>query len=106
MNPRVPADVLDHRDWLVSLVPIADAGVWVDLGYGGAEDLFLAASKHLSPELKDRIRNLFFSMHDDPKGQKILTELMIDKFIRPKDEWYDSIRQMELKIALLGENKS
>ena len=66
----------------------------------------IVASKHLSPELKNRIRNLFFSMHDDPKGQKILAELMIDKFIRPKDEWYDSIRQMELKIALLGKNKS
>ena len=46
----------------------------------------LVASKHLSPELKDRIRQLFFSMHDDPKGQKILAELMIDKFITPKDE--------------------
>ncbi len=66
----------------------------------------IVASKHLSPELKDRIRNLFFSMHDDVRGQKILAELMIDKFIRPKDEWYDSIRQMELKIALLGKNKS
>ena len=66
----------------------------------------VVASKHLSPELKERIRNLFFSMHDDPKGQIILAELMIDKFIRPKDEWYDSIRQMELKIALMGQNKS
>jgi len=66
----------------------------------------IVASKHLSSELKDRIRQLFFSMHDDPKGQKILAELMIDKFVTPKDEWYDSIRQMELKIALMGKNKS
>jgi phosphonate transport system substrate-binding protein len=66
----------------------------------------LVASKHLSPELKDRIRQLFFSMHNDPEGQKILAELMIDKFIAPKDEWYDSIRQMDLKIALMGKNKN
>jgi len=61
----------------------------------------IVASKHLSPELKNRIRQLFFSMHDDPKGQKILTELMIDRFIAPRDEWYDSIREMDLKIALM-----
>jgi len=66
----------------------------------------IVASKHLSSELKDRIRQLFFSMHDDPKGQKILAELMIDKFIAPKDEWYDSIRQMDLKIALMGKKKN
>jgi phosphonate transport system substrate-binding protein len=66
----------------------------------------IVASKHLSPELKDRIRQLFLSMHNDPKGQKILAELMIDKFIAPKDEWYDSIRQMDLKIALMEKTKS
>ena len=66
----------------------------------------IVASKHLSSELKDRIRQLFFFMHDDPKGQKILAELMIDRFIAPRDEWYDSIRQMELKIALMGKKKS
>ena len=62
----------------------------------------IVASKHLPSELKDRIRQLFFSMHMDPKGQKILAELMIDQFIAPRDEWYDSIRQMDLKIALMG----
>ncbi len=66
----------------------------------------IVASKHLSSELKDRIRQLFFSMHIDPKGQKILAELMIDKFIAPKDEWYDTIRQMDLKIAFMGKNKN
>lgn len=66
----------------------------------------IVASKHLSSELKDRIRQLFFSMHHDPKGQKILVELMIDKFIAPRDEWYDSIRQMDLKIALMEKNKN
>jgi hypothetical protein len=31
---------------------------------------------------------------------------MIDRFIAPRDEWYDSIRQMDLKIALMEKKKS
>ena len=66
----------------------------------------IVASKFLSSELKDRIRQLFFDMHLDPRGQKILKELMIDRFLAPRDEWYDSIRQMDLKIAQMGKKKS
>jgi len=66
----------------------------------------IVASKYLSSELKDRIRELFFEMHLDPRGQKILDELMIDRFLAPRDEWYDSIRKMDLKIALMGKKKS
>ena len=66
----------------------------------------IVASKYLSSELKDRIRELFFEMHLDPRGQKILDELMIDRFLAPRDEWYDSIRQMDLKIAQMGKKKS
>ena len=66
----------------------------------------IVASKFLSSELKDRIRQLFFGMHLDPKGQKILNELMIDRFLAPRDEWYDSIRQMDLKLAQMGKKKS
>lgn len=66
----------------------------------------IVASKYLSSELKDRIRELFFEMHLDPRGQKILDELMIDRFLAPRDEWYDTIRQMDLKIALMGKKKS
>jgi phosphonate transport system substrate-binding protein len=66
----------------------------------------IVASKFLSPELKDRIRQLFFEMHLDPRGQKILNELMIDRFLEPRDAWYDSIRQMDLKIALMGKTEN
>jgi len=66
----------------------------------------IVASKFLSSGLKDRIRQLFLEMHLDPRGQKILNELMIDRFLAPRDEWYDSIRQMDLKIALMGKKKS
>jgi phosphonate transport system substrate-binding protein len=61
----------------------------------------IVASPFLAPDLKDRIRQVLFSMHQDPRGQNILNELMIDRFTPTRDEWYDSIRSMELKIASL-----
>ena len=61
----------------------------------------IVASGFLASDLKDHIRRVLFSMHRDPGGQKILNELMIDRFTPPRDEWYDSIRNMELKIASL-----
>ena len=61
----------------------------------------IVASRFLAPDLKKRIRQVLFSMHRDPRGQNILNELMIDRFTPTRDEWYDSIRNMELKIASL-----
>ncbi|MDX1707550.1 MAG: phosphate/phosphite/phosphonate ABC transporter substrate-binding protein [Desulfobacterales bacterium] len=61
----------------------------------------IVASPYLAPDLKDEIRRVLFSMHQDRRGQKILAELMIDRFTLPRDEWYDSIRSMGLKIASL-----
>jgi phosphonate transport system substrate-binding protein len=59
----------------------------------------LVASKSLSIDLKARIRQALFDMHHDPKGKKIISELMIDRFVSPLDEWYDSIRTINLKLA-------
>lgn len=59
----------------------------------------LVASKAFPPEVRGRMRELLFSMHHDPKGAKILEKLMIDRFIEPRDEWYDSIRDMSRKSA-------
>ena len=57
------------------------------------------ASDSLSSELKSRIRQALFDMHRDPDGKKIIDELMIDRFVSPRDEWYDSIRQINQKLA-------
>jgi phosphonate transport system substrate-binding protein len=54
----------------------------------------LVASKDLPDETKGRIKALLFSMHDNIGGKKILDQLMIDRFIEPRDDWYDSIRAM------------
>jgi phosphonate transport system substrate-binding protein len=65
----------------------------------------IVASKYLTSELKQHIRRLLLFMHTDADGKKILNELMIDRFTQGQDDWYDSIRQMDLKIAAL-ENKN
>lgn len=57
----------------------------------------LVASKTLSNELKGQIRQVLFSMHQDAKGRAILDNLMIDRFINPRDEWYEGIREMSRK---------
>ena len=59
----------------------------------------MVASSAIPHGLMTKIRGLLFSMHKDPKGQAILNELMIDKFIAPDDQWYDSIRKINLELA-------
>jgi phosphonate transport system substrate-binding protein len=63
----------------------------------------IVASKSLILELKTLIRQELFAMHRDPEGQKILNELLIDRFISPRDEWYDSIRKINLNLATLNQ---
>ena len=61
----------------------------------------IVAHRDADPELKDRIRQFLLSMHEDPEGQKILGELMIDRFIEPREEWYQTIRTMKQNVASL-----
>ncbi len=59
----------------------------------------IVASDRLASELRKQIREAFFAMHRDRQGQKILAELMITRFVSPRDEWYDSIRQVRAALA-------
>lgn len=61
----------------------------------------IVASKSLTLESKRLIRRELFAMHQDPRGRKILKELLIDRFVSPHDQWYDSIRKMYLDLASL-----
>lgn len=61
----------------------------------------LVTARHLSPELKERIREIVLSMHLDPKGREILKTLMIDRFIVPREKWYEGIRQMAQDLAMI-----
>lgn len=48
----------------------------------------------LDGALKTRLRAVFLEMDHDPKGQEILRQLMIRRFVPVTDPLYDSIRQM------------
>lgn len=55
----------------------------------------MVVSRQLPEPLKGSIRDLLVSMHRDTEGKKILVELMIDRFILPEEEWYQSIVAMK-----------
>lgn len=63
----------------------------------------VVVSSYLPTKLKEHIRQVLFSMHKKSDGKKILTELMIDRFIAPQEAWYDPIRKMKLSLSLQGE---
>jgi phosphonate transport system substrate-binding protein len=65
----------------------------------------LVSAGTLSPEIRDRIIHALLTMHEDAEGRQILNKLMIDRFVSPRDEWYDGIRQMWVTLAS-GNEKS
>jgi len=64
----------------------------------------LVASSYLRPKLKTEIRNLIFEMHQNPKGNRILEELMIDRFVSPEESWYDSARHLRNTVQRFEED--
>ena len=58
------------------------------------------AAKYLTPKIKEKARDLFLDMHQDPKGRSILKELMIDRFVSPKDTWYQPVRDMKKQLNI------
>ncbi len=61
----------------------------------------LVVSVHFPPKEKARIRDLLLSMHLDPAGQGILKRLMISRFEKPLEKWYEPIRQMNAALAMI-----
>jgi phosphonate transport system substrate-binding protein len=55
----------------------------------------VVASSRLPAQMKERMRELLYSMHQDPQGQMILKKLMIDRFIEPIEASYDPILAMK-----------
>ena len=64
------------------------------------------ASKYLAPEIKEEARDPLLNMHKDPKGSSILKELMIDRFVTPKDTWYQPVREMKKELNLAYRNSN
>ncbi len=66
----------------------------------------LVAAEYLPPKLKAHMRKIILSMHNDPKGKQILEELMIDRFVAPKEIWYEPVINMKLKIKAFEKTAS
>jgi phosphonate transport system substrate-binding protein len=65
----------------------------------------LVSPVDLLPDIRDRVTHVLLAMHEDTEGRQILGKLMIDRFVSPRDEWYDGVRQMWLALAS-GNEKS
>lgn len=65
----------------------------------------IVASGTLPPALKKQIRQALVSMHQDGAGKKILSELMIDRFVYPEDEWYNSIREIDRAMVRFAQKQ-
>jgi phosphonate transport system substrate-binding protein len=63
----------------------------------------IVVSQYVSEELKEGIREILFSMHQNLEGKGILQKLMINRFITPKEVWYGSIHRMQYDLSLLKE---
>ncbi|MBW1787088.1 MAG: phosphate/phosphite/phosphonate ABC transporter substrate-binding protein [Deltaproteobacteria bacterium] len=59
----------------------------------------LVVHKSVSPVFREQIRHVLLTMHLAPEGQRILKELMIDRFIIPNEQWYARIREMSRELA-------
>jgi phosphonate transport system substrate-binding protein len=50
--------------------------------------------KFVDKATADKVKEIFLKMHEDPEGKAILSGIMVDKFIVPKDSDYNSVREM------------
>lgn len=55
----------------------------------------VVVTKDFDLKLREKIKEAFLNMHNDPEGRRILDGIMVDKFIIPKDSDYNSVREME-----------
>ncbi len=51
--------------------------------------------KELNNQLKEQLRSIFLTMHENAEGQKILNGIKVDRFIEVSDDIYDSVRTMQ-----------
>jgi phosphonate transport system substrate-binding protein len=56
-------------------------------------------NRHLAPDLRDRLRRAFLTMHEDSRGQDILAAGDYARFTAVTDQDYDPVREMA-RLAL------
>lgn len=59
----------------------------------------IVVSNALAPDLKNALASILLNMHKDPDGSRILVGLMIDRFEKPRAEWYSPIRMMMERLS-------
>jgi len=64
----------------------------------------LVASARLSSEVRLKIQELMLSMHTDSEGERILEKLLIDRFVAPREEWYEPARAMIAGLPAISRN--
>ena len=55
--------------------------------------------RDIAPELKRKLKEIFLNAHQDAQGRRILTKMMIDRFVVVEDSDYESVREMKSWIA-------
>jgi phosphonate transport system substrate-binding protein len=50
--------------------------------------------------LKEKMKEILVNMHNDQKGKKILSSMIIEKFVEASDSNYDSVRIMESYVSV------
>ncbi|MBI3989923.1 MAG: phosphate/phosphite/phosphonate ABC transporter substrate-binding protein [candidate division NC10 bacterium] len=48
----------------------------------------------IDPSVRERLKQIFLTMHEDEEGRKVLAPLMIDRFTLPNDRAYEDVRRM------------
>jgi phosphonate transport system substrate-binding protein len=54
----------------------------------------LVLSPEVDPGLSFKLEQVLLEMHADDQGKRILDQLLIERFVTPRDSWYDSIRSL------------
>ncbi len=59
----------------------------------------IVVSKAMSEGLRSKIARVIYGMDKDEEGRDILNQIMVDKFIKPREDWYEPIREMARLLA-------
>lgn len=63
----------------------------------------VVASREFPQEKRNQIRQVLLAIHLEDEGRQILSKLMIDRFIAPPDDWFESTRKIRKRSILLKE---
>jgi phosphonate transport system substrate-binding protein len=65
----------------------------------------MVTTPKVSTFLKEKIKEVLVRMHEDRIGRKILSEMLIERFIEASDSNYDSVRAMESFVSNFSTKK-